>query len=453
MEYESITGGSHSPIEVPEILRCTGATYISPWTDERVPPASQTREGPDDSFVSWKSPVSSELFNQPGNRKVIMNPYAVGTLSTSYALASTYWDERFRRVYWKNDQTTCCDHFFGIGSRAWSEKRDFNRLTSAYPTVTRSGFSASKILDAMAASQIAATASAAQSLDLLTEIAEAGKTFRFVSDSMSSAAAILRNVGRKVPISARRWRQLSPRELLKSGDKALQAAGNLWLSGVYGVMPIVYGISDVMKLKAESGRFYESYHSQRTVEPDSHSVSLPDECLVNDETGSIEVRSTVRKGYELGSLQRIADGIGLNPLSTVWELIPYSFVVDWFVNVGDLIRAQTSMDLSTYSGGCTSIRRKVESTTTWHDHSEVVYDLSLQISGPCQAQISRDYVHSYVREDDQVVRNSSESSYQRVVFQEPPMKLVFDPDLEWSNIITAFALGYRPIRKLLRSLR
>jgi hypothetical protein len=35
---------------------------------------------------------------------------------------------------------------------------------------------------------------------------------------------------------------------------------------------------------------------------------------------------------------QVANSIGLlNPLTIAWEVLPFSFVVDWFVNIGDCI--------------------------------------------------------------------------------------------------------------------
>lgn len=50
--------------------------------------------------------------------------------------------------------------------------------------------------------------------------------------------------------------------------------------------------------------------------------------------------------------------------STVWEIIPYSFVLDWFVNVGDWIQAVTPVPGVTIQGSwITTIRKDIQNTT------------------------------------------------------------------------------------------
>lgn len=41
---------------------------------------------------------------------------------------------------------------------------------------------------------------------------------------------------------------------------------------------------------------------------------------------------------ESSALRQAAQwNLGINPLLTAWELVPYSFVVDWFIPIGDFI--------------------------------------------------------------------------------------------------------------------
>jgi len=55
-----------------------------------------------------------------------------------------------------------------------------------------------------------------------------------------------------------------------------------------------------------------------------------------------------------------------NPAALAWELIPFSFVADWFVGVGDYLNAQTALlGLTVVDGGTSqlSIRTSVGSAT------------------------------------------------------------------------------------------
>lgn len=78
----------------------------------------------------------------------------------------------------------------------------------------------------------------------------------------------------------------------------------------------------------------------------------------------------------------LADKLGLiNPASVAWELVPLSFVIDWFVPVGDFLRSMTDFAGLHLSGPENGFYRKSESTifsqdkpypgyTFLHDQSE-----------------------------------------------------------------------------------
>jgi len=53
----------------------------------------------------------------------------------------------------------------------------------------------------------------------------------------------------------------------------------------------------------------------------------------------------------------LANQMGLiNPLTVAWELVPYSFVVDWFVPVGTFLNSYTEWFGSSLSGSFTSVK-------------------------------------------------------------------------------------------------
>lgn len=48
----------------------------------------------------------------------------------------------------------------------------------------------------------------------------------------------------------------------------------------------------------------------------------------------------------------------LSPLLTAWELVPYSFVIDWFLPIGDFLAQYSSTDGLTFLSGSTSYKAK-----------------------------------------------------------------------------------------------
>lgn len=51
-----------------------------------------------------------------------------------------------------------------------------------------------------------------------------------------------------------------------------------------------------------------------------------------------------------------AYGLFTNPLLTAWEVVPYSFVLDWFLPIGDFLAQASSMQGLEFVGGYTSIK-------------------------------------------------------------------------------------------------
>jgi hypothetical protein len=70
----------------------------------------------------------------------------------------------------------------------------------------------------------------------------------------------------------------------------------------------------------------------------------------------ISVRSGVRFVMSNPDLY-LANQLGFtNPLTVAWEVVPFSFVVDWFIPIGDFLGAMTATLGLTLQGGYTSTR-------------------------------------------------------------------------------------------------
>lgn len=146
--------------------------------------------------------------------------------------------------------------------------------------------------------------------------------------------------------------------------------------------------------------------------------------------------------------QRLFDQIQLNPFVTAWELVPFSFVVDWFVNVGDWLQSQTAT-LVTYASqrvACLSIKKDVISTTFVISK----HNWSVTKSSPFHGEVTRSL--SPV-ERQQVYRRQVLESYNRSLFTPQDVNLSFGWEMTWKRWLDAFVLVQIPLNKALRSLQ
>lgn len=165
----------------------------------------------------------------------------------------------------------------------------------------------------------------------------------------------------------------SPKDRLSSKDIA-----NEWLGLQFGLVPLIRDISDIAKL------FNEKAMSSATTR--IHAYGRGDSILLDDLTfGTIpgiklNVR-LIRQGYAecfitsgiAKQYQEKLSGISalsnqaldiLNLPVTAWELLPWSFLMDYFVNVGDIINATT-----TASSLVSYVSETVVKTVEYHGQS------------------------------------------------------------------------------------
>lgn len=172
----------------------------------------------------------------------------------------------------------------------------------------------------------------------LVDLMESRQTFNMLRDSALKLYDALRLLKGRKPINALNRLGLDGRSLLSGKTLA-----DGWLEYKYGWKPLVdsvYGYQEALKDDWAVNRVLNARGTQRF----DYSKTVSD-----GEGGSHEYfgyggytthyRATVKRPA-LGELNAIG---ALNPVSVAWEIIPYSFVVDWFVPVGDVLEAYSAV--------------------------------------------------------------------------------------------------------------
>lgn len=192
--------------------------------------------------------------------------------------------------------------------------------------------------------QAAAAKVYSQGFDSLTFLAELNKTLSMFKSAKRSLLSLL------------------------SGGTKSHSLADLWLQYRYGWRILYYEMQDVSKALAmvQKSRSRYSQTVGKTFSQDTSDTVL-------GENSVLYRSSTITSLYEINVKGHVTADISppsfaFNPLTTAWELITYSFIIDWFYNVGNSLEALSFSALATdYSAHYTihvKANRETESTVT-----------------------------------------------------------------------------------------
>lgn len=197
---------------------------------------------------------------------------------------------------------------------------------------------------------------------LVVDLLESRETFRMLHSSAMNMYHALRALKRGNIGGAAGHLFGSKKDIL-----TLKSAANGYLQYRYGWKPLVDSIYGYQEALKQDWAF-------------RHVLKSRGFAPINFETTTTHIRGAYThhkyKGGVKTKYQAIIDRPGLiqanslgavNPLSWAWEVVPYSFVVDWFVPVGDVLEAYSALSGLTEVKGFTS---------TWLDRNRT-YDEGL----------------------------------------------------------------------------
>lgn len=273
-------------------------------------------------------------------------------------------------------------------------------------------------------------ANASSDYDVLTELAESKETVTYVMRFLREGLSLLKSL-KKHPF---------------------RTLGDAWLQYRYAITPLLYSAEDIARVvkKYQSRSRYYTYRSKaneilapsRTIPPNGHFQTIE---------GSIVVRGVCKKRYNVSDgLGPLVDLLAMNPLKTGWELVPLSFVVDWFINIGDVLSTLMYVDWAADTKCCISVKEKItrkyyyrdsyQSTAYWpHTHTDP------QKRGGVAATFSTSEVYQ--------IAETREESYDRFLHDIKDVDLVLAPFLNWKRWLDATALSRQSLSTALRRLK
>jgi len=220
---------------------------------------------------------------------------------------------------------------------------------------------------------------------ILVSFAEAKKTAQTVVSILSKLVGVVRgfrNYRRSLTLLKRR-----------GGTKLTKDMAKQWLELRYGVRPLYYDAMNLMsaidqakrdrpRMKFTARKSYETSAD----EPYTHLVGIRQCQGRMTYTRNITVSAGVQTQVDMNRIHQLARPFGLGEIfQSGWELVPFSFMIDWFLNIGDLIGAWSPKAGTKVLGSYVTVKDILVQTCTIDDVSFPTYsgNPNVDMTGYC----------------------------------------------------------------------
>lgn len=253
------------------------------------------------------------------------------------------------------------------------------------------------------------------SFDVLTEIAELPETVDFLSDLLKRGTKKLEEHRKTVE----KYQKMLKTATGKFAEKVAKKLASAWLAFRYAIMPIVYSIEDIKKTLKSYKRIFASFRESKTGKLEVDFLGFKQVSFA-----MLKNMCWIKRSYSPEDLvDQLLGVLKFNPLSTAWELVTLSFVVDWFLNVGDVITAFSGN--KAYVGQKATTSRKIEGDSVYV--SENASSVKVSIHHAC---------------------------YNRLIIEpRDHIGLQFEFDMNWKRWLDATALSLQPSLKTLKRIK
>lgn len=202
----------------------------------------------------------------------------------------------------------------GYGDRTWD--------LSNWTAVSLPSFDAGKI--SYVANQAIARAKA-EAFDALTFAAELGKTNRMVANRVNRTF----DLAEKAEARASRKRGRAP---------TLRDFNNAWLELRYGWRPLLHDVDNGVRQLFEVPFNRQRGRCLLSESLEGYAQKVSDFTVVRLTADTTLTGTRTYRGFAIANGD-FGQSPSFRPLDTAWELIPFSFVVDWFWDLGTYLSA------------------------------------------------------------------------------------------------------------------
>jgi hypothetical protein len=181
------------------------------------------------------------------------------------------------------------------------------------------------------------------SIQALASLGELPETVHWMTSLVKRMISIMRAFTQKKLL-------LNVQKFVQSGRSVINELSELWLEFRYAVRPLIFDMQQAVEAWNAVLQKSDRFTARGFNRADGVTTSSTETVILNEAMSAIISRTQQTSAdYRAGVLYTIDDNVnelmsvwGIDqPIETVWELIPFSFMIDWFFSVGHVISSWT----------------------------------------------------------------------------------------------------------------
>lgn len=278
-----------------------------------------------------------------------------------------------------------------------------------------------------------------QSVNIAQIIAERDKTISSVSKIITTVASVLLKL-RKGDLAGAGaavgqhvgWKKRKAHSRHHTSDPA-GAAASAWLELQYAIMPLLMdaeGLAIALakyEYQSVTGRVQASRSINFQTKDVSGSINSPSGQVTDITNGTVSIKYVVFFRVNSPQMPNFS-ALGLtNPAQLAWELVPFSFVLDWLLPIGNWLSTWDATVGMSFSAGTRSVK----------------------IDAKRERRVVKNYTPSPdVRDEMELIASHEINSVDRSVLSEFPTVALptFKNPMSLKHLATSMALLYKALR-------